>query len=48
VRWVRPVAQTGAIKIVFKFFVVKSERKKLPVVWAEIRETLKLILINVV
>jgi hypothetical protein len=45
---VRPVAHTRAIGIVFKFFVVKSERKNLQDIWAEISEILKLILINVV
>ena len=48
VRWLRPLAHTGAVRIVFKFFVGKSERNNLPDVWAEIRETLKLILIDVV
>jgi len=47
VRWVRHVAHTGAIRIVFRFFVGKSERKNLLHVWAEVREILKLILINV-
>jgi len=48
VRLLRSVAHKGAIRIVFRFFVVKSERKNLLDVWAEIRETLKLILINLV
>jgi hypothetical protein len=45
---VRPVAHTGAISIVFRFFAGKSERKNLLGVWAEVRKILKLILIKVV